>query len=149
MSAFICSDEHFASISKTLKLNSRMWKDCLPFIEGVDDSRQSDFEKKVDIVVSNFFRLNVESVNYRYRDFETRNDGFSSRSGGKNLAPIGLLKALQCLRYQSCEIPPHIATAEQNSNYNMLVEFCGRVAEKIVRMNFAEQYEKESWEIQQ
>ena len=83
MSAFICSDKHFSTVSNFL------FPDC-------SDNAQN--------FANSLKRGNVNSVNYRYSEknrFKRVDMSKASPIGAHT--PSDILKLLQCIDYQSCE----------------------------------------------
>jgi hypothetical protein len=101
MSAFICSQEHINAIvnfwcSTNEDLYIYMPEIEKPLIYSAHDC--SDFEMVGQILTD----ANYKSVNYRYDENEEpekyKNDIFA-----RSYPPVQILKALDCLTYQSCE----------------------------------------------
>lgn len=87
MSAFICSDKHISAIVR--------WA-CINNIANVAGKEQE--------VVDLLHAENVKSVNYRYGSPDP-GEGAIYDTLAPNLSPVEVIKACQCLDYQSCEHP--------------------------------------------
>ena len=51
------------------------------------------------------FDANVDSVDFRYREKNPREYTFTHRPEAQRLSPAQIIKACDCLMYQSCEVP--------------------------------------------
>lgn len=87
MSAFIVNPTHLSAIVR--------WA-CLNNVSGVPGQEQ----EKVDLLHAE----NVKSVNYRYKE-QTEPYTISYNAFAPELTPVQVIKACQCLDYQSCEHP--------------------------------------------
>ena len=91
MSAFICSDKHFAVVAKAL---------------FADKYEQQLFANHLK-------RENIRSVNYRYNE-KTRvtrvNLNAASDADVRQYDGSDILKLLNCIDYQSCEHPDYDST---------------------------------------
>jgi hypothetical protein len=91
MSAFICSDKHFAVVAKAL------------FAQPTSAQQFADALK----------RENIKSVNYRYRDcaerarFRKVNLDAATADDVKQYDGSQILVLLMCIDYQSCEHPDY------------------------------------------
>ena len=88
MSAFICSDEHIATIA-------------VRYTELLD-GRPLDAQE----IANQLLAINIASVNYRY-DEDTKIDPCSLDVVQHDLSFADLVALCQCLDYQSCELPEY------------------------------------------
>ena len=56
-------------------------------------------------VAQELYEENCRSVDYRYTEVNERSYRFTSRPEAARLSPVQVLKACDCLEYQSCEHP--------------------------------------------
>lgn len=85
MSAFICSDSHIATIAAA--------------VFPQDAEFAQDFADKLKTI-------NIDSVNYRYRESTRKTK--CKLSGGMLLNPADIAGLIKCWMYQSCENPANI-----------------------------------------
>jgi hypothetical protein len=85
MSAFICSNAHITALA-------------------VYATKHGLTKYSTNAVAKSLFAQNVASVNHRYN--ETNNVKFRMHKGAANyeFSPVQIIKAAQCLDYQSCEL---------------------------------------------
>jgi len=57
------------------------------------------------VVAAFLFEENCRSVDYRYGEVNPRDYRYENRPGARELSPVQILKACNCLEYQSCEHP--------------------------------------------
>ena len=88
MSAFICSDEHIATIA-------------VRYGELIGASTED-----VQDIANQLAAINVASVNYRY-DEDTKIEPCSLEEIRPNLSFDDLIALCECLDYQSCELPDY------------------------------------------
>lgn len=94
MSAFICSDKHISAIVRwASRSNTSFW-----FGNPTRKLGAGDEQALVDIL----YAENVKSVNYRYSESDPV-DGCVYDQDAPNLSPVGVIKLVQSLEYQSCE----------------------------------------------
>lgn len=95
MSAFIVNDYHInALITYGVQNNAQYWtgKEWVYFNEDTAWS-----------LATKLYRANVQSVNSRYKQ-RTRSTGFKYKPVGvSHLLPADIIRACDCLDYQSCE----------------------------------------------
>ena len=56
-------------------------------------------------VAAELFEENCRSVDHRYAEVNARDYRYTARAGARELSPVQVLKACNCLEYQSCEHP--------------------------------------------
>lgn len=89
MSAFICSDEHIATIA-------------VRYAELID-GRQLDAQE----IANQLLAINIASVNYRY-DEDTKVEPCDlDACTNADLSFSDLIALCECLDYQSCELPEY------------------------------------------
>lgn len=109
MSAFICSDEHIATIA-------------VRYTELLD-GRPADAQEIANALLA----LNIASVNYRY-DENTEITPCSIESIQPDLSFADLVALCSCLDYQSCELPEYsnplleVITAQFKANDHSGIE---------------------------
>lgn len=97
MSAFICSDHHISAIVRWAAENGvSYWHEASSRRVPIDGNEQE--------IVEMLRAENVESVNYRYLD-EASPSPITYNPNAKSLRPVEVIRAVDCLEYQSCEHP--------------------------------------------
>lgn len=97
MSAFICSDKHINSIVRFACKQNVVTYSINPELRWSVSGRE---QKTAELL----YAENVRSVNYRYLQDEA-NDGIIYDPFAPDLRAIEVIKACDCLAYQSCEHP--------------------------------------------
>lgn len=94
MSAFIVSDYQINAITNWAAQNDVQvyWNNS--WVKVKDDPKKFS---------GALYSANVESVNYRYNDDQPLN-GFKFKRFYVDLPAVQILKAIDCLEYQSCEL---------------------------------------------
>ena len=110
MSAFICSDLHFASI-----VNS---------IARIPDSDLSLIDQQE--IANELKRENIRSVNYRYNE-KTKFKPVVFPSDLPVYPLLNVIRLLDCVDYQSCERPDY----KQSKAYILLLELQARAYAKL------------------
>lgn len=97
MSAFICSHQHINAIVRwASRHNVTSWHSNPSRLHSVAGNEQD--------TAALLYAENVKSVNHRYRD-TTDTSGIVYDPFAPDLRPIDVIKACDCLAYQSCEHP--------------------------------------------
>lgn len=86
-----------------------------------------------------FLKLNIDSVNYRYRDNEDYSWADSYKFNYVNCSLAQTIKSIQCLMYQSCEIENY----KENKTYQKLERLKQILLNAFLYIN--EDYKKAEW----
>jgi hypothetical protein len=97
MSAFICSHQHINAIVRwASRHNVTRWHS--------NPSRKYSVAGNEQDTAALLYAENVKSVNYRYHD-TIDSTGIIYDAFAPDLRPVEVIKACDCLTYQSCEHP--------------------------------------------
>jgi hypothetical protein len=105
MSAFVCSEKHISAIVRWAGVNN------VGVYHG-NPSTKFTVAGSEQEAVGLLYDENVKSVNYRYKEHDDGVEAVYSASA-PSLRPIDVIKAVDCLRYQSCE---HLEWEESLAN---------------------------------
>lgn len=97
MSAFLCSDAHISAVVNFINVKFAQWQTISQDLPKTDDPQA---------LGRILYAANVVSVEYRYPD--TKGEPvivWRYRAPSKPLDVVAFLKSLDCLEYQSCELP--------------------------------------------
>ncbi|MBK7005538.1 MAG: hypothetical protein IPH37_10690 [Burkholderiales bacterium] len=97
MSAFICSDKHINSIVRFASNTNAVIYSGNPSLRWCVSGNERH-------TASMLHAENVKSVNYRYLQ-DAPDSGIIYDHRAPELRPIEVIKAIDCLAYQSCEHP--------------------------------------------
>lgn len=153
MSAFICSDNHFNSIRKTLKsyaLGNLTSEYVYPIIRACREYG-ADPEAMIDTLIETMYSLNCETYGAKYSEdvSEMVAVGLSKYGGQLLETPWQLLKALKCLDYQieidGLEQYRKLIEPETNS-LKLVTQLIGSIQDSIIRQ--LPEYKAAKWEIE-
>ena len=125
MSAYIVNDYHINALVTWAVLNDvRMWQPRRKCWTPIDLSTAQH-------VAATLYSENVRSVNYRYGE-RTKRTGFTYKPVPiTHLTAADIIKACQCLDYQSCETPDWHSTEAcgyltsiRNAAVNEMIRAC-------------------------
>ena len=131
MSAFICSDRHINAIVRFASTNNVRVIHGNPTISLVVAGKEQHVS---ELLLSE----NMKSVNYRYGTSDAAT-GIDYDSFAPDLRAIEVIKACDCLAYQSCEHP------EWNESF--ACRFLHEVQRKAIQL--LPGYDKARWEVTQ
>ena len=94
MSAFVVSNNHINSIVRWASVNNIAFSYGPNQIWRVPGNEDATAQMLLD--------ENVRSVNFRYKE-STEPESIKFQNTAPMLTPMGVLKAIHCLEYQSCE----------------------------------------------
>jgi len=165
MSAFICSANHYGTISKTLygfatnnQLSDAVWpltQKAMPgktvYSFGVDD--YAYMRKFISAMVLMMYKLNVETFGEKYGEDmaqEYARKQFSPMSGTELHDPAALYKALTCWRYQTIYeigyiLEKRVLKEDEKQCIELVEKIISHLAEKIATQTAA--YDRAPWGI--
>lgn len=144
MSAFVMSERFFNELASelyahaTLKHSKLKW--AVEYSLGLRDVPENRAVQHLQQFVQDCYTLNVESVNYCYKQSDPAPQlRFTPASGLTKWSDEQLMKYLECLSYQCAE-----GDCEQDARYQKLEALIGHVARAIVGQS--EEYEIAYWD---